>query len=165
MRCLRLTASGDWYQPPASATWQLQLQGSLNTTYDVDIFDIDLFDSSSDQITQLQSNGSRVICYFSAGSHEDWREDAGDFASEDLGNAVNEQCFEYAECDTLLPFISSGKPVLNVEYRAEYVNNQVTRNTMCEQSLSLQFSTLVLPLDLDDQFRFSCMKINGVSID
>ena len=31
--------------------------------------------------------------------------------------AVNEQCFEYDECDALLPFTEQGKAVLHVEYR------------------------------------------------
>jgi hypothetical protein len=30
--------------------------------------------------------------------------------------AVNEQCFQYGECDVLEPFIAAGKPVFNVEY-------------------------------------------------
>ena len=31
------------------------------------------------------SHGKKVICYFSAGSHEDWRADVGSVASDDLG--------------------------------------------------------------------------------
>ena len=30
--------------------------------------------------------------------------------------AVNEQCWQYSECDTYRPFISAGKPVYNIEY-------------------------------------------------
>jgi hypothetical protein len=30
--------------------------------------------------------------------------------------AVNEQCAQYKECDTLQPFVDQGKPVLHVEY-------------------------------------------------
>ncbi len=67
------------------------------------------------------------------------------------------QCFEYSECNALIPFINNGKPVLNAEYKQEYVNDENVRNIMCNESLALQFSTLVLPLDLDDDFRFSCL--------
>ena len=70
--------------------------------------------------------------------------------------SVNEQCFEYSECDTLTPFIASGKPVLNVEYLDKYVTDSGERATLCSNSVNMQFSTLVLPLDLDDSFRFSC---------
>lgn len=30
--------------------------------------------------------------------------------------AINEECFQYDECDALLPFIRAGKPVFHVEY-------------------------------------------------
>ncbi|MBW2735239.1 MAG: endo alpha-1,4 polygalactosaminidase [Deltaproteobacteria bacterium] len=42
------------------------------------MFDIDLFDNSSETIAQLKAMGRVVICYFSAGSYEDWRADASD---------------------------------------------------------------------------------------
>ena len=33
-----------------------------------------------------------------------------------FGWALNEECFQFDECETLLPFIAAGKPVFNVEY-------------------------------------------------
>jgi len=71
--------------------------------------------------------------------------------------AVNEQCFEYSECDLLAPFISNSKPVLNTEYKQDYVNDVNTRQALCDDSINKQFSTLILPLDLNDTFRFSCL--------
>ena len=71
--------------------------------------------------------------------------------------AVNEECFEYFECDVLDVFINDGKPVLNAEYKQEYVNDETARNILCSNSLNRQFSTLILPLDLDDSFRYSCL--------
>jgi hypothetical protein len=243
--------TGNWYRPPVSATWQWQLIGTVNTSYAVDIYDIDLYDSSEALIQQLQAAGKKVICYFSAGSYEDWRPDATQFDPGDLGNtlagwpderwldirssdvlsimlsrldlavqkgcdgvepdnmdgytnatgfnlsaadqldynrrianaaherdlsvglkndldqiddlvdyydfAVNEQCFEYTECDTLAAFVDAGKAVFSAEYDLEYVNNAGARNAMCTDAINRQFSTLVLPLDLDDSFRFSCL--------
>ncbi|WP_068714055.1 endo alpha-1,4 polygalactosaminidase [Vibrio tritonius] len=78
-----------WYSPAAGVTWQWQLQGSVNTSYNVTIYDIDLFDSSTTFITSLQAQGRKVICYFSAGSYENWRSDAADFDASDLGNDVD----------------------------------------------------------------------------
>lgn len=241
---------GSWYRPPVDVTWQWQLQGELNTSYAVEIYDVDLFDTSLSMIQALQSSGKKVICYFSAGSYEDFREDKGLFLSEELGNtldgfeeekwldirssnvqtimlkrldlaegkncdgvepdnmdgytnnsgfnltsadqlafnklianeahnrnlsvglkndvdqitelvdyydfAVNEQCFEYGECSYLQPFIEQGKPVLNAEYLNKYVNDETERNILCEGASNLQLATLVLPLDLDDTFRFAC---------
>ncbi len=239
-----------WYQPTASSTWQLQLQGTVNTGYAVDIYDIDLFDTPDQTIADLHAAGRHVICYFSGGSYEEWRSDATQFAAADLGNeldgwpgerwldirsanvrgimllrlnqavakgcdgvdvdnmdgytnnpgfpltsedqlaynrfianaaherglavalkndldqidslvdyfdlSVNEECFDYNECDLLMPFVQQGKPVLQVEYGQTYVNNPTARASLCAQSLNLQFSTLILPLALDDGFRFSC---------
>lgn len=239
------------YEPPVSVSWQWQLLGTVNTSYPVEIYDIDLFDSSVGLIQQLQADGKKLVCYFSAGSYEEWRSDAALFPNNVLGNpldgwpgerwldvrsadvrsimssrldlavqkgcdgvepdnmdayrntsgfslvaddqlaynrfianeahtrglsvglkndldqvaelvdyfdfAVNEQCFEFAECDLLAPFINQAKPVLNAEYKPEYVSDSASRQALCADSVNRQFSTLVLPLDLDDSFRFSCL--------
>jgi len=49
-------------------------------------YDIDLFDTPASAITQLKAQGGHVICYFSAGSSEDWRSDFSRFLSADMGN-------------------------------------------------------------------------------
>jgi hypothetical protein len=54
------------------------------------MYDIDLFDAPQNVIDGLQSQGRAVICYFSAGSYEDWRPDEGDFPSGDLGNDLED---------------------------------------------------------------------------
>jgi hypothetical protein len=51
------------------------------------IRDIDLFDTSAESIKKLKTN-KKVICYFSAGSREDWRPDASDFDAADYRNPV-----------------------------------------------------------------------------
>lgn len=80
--------TGTWYRPALSATWQWQLNGVVNTTYSVDIYDIDLFDSSTMLIQDLHTSGKRVICYFSAGTYEPRRSDSNDFQAQDRGNPV-----------------------------------------------------------------------------
>lgn len=241
---------GTWYKPSVLASWQWQLSGVVNTGYDVEIYDIDLFESSAALISDIQASGKKVICYFSGGSSEDWRADFSDFNPADLGNnldgwagerwldvrssnvrnimqarlalakqkgcdavepdnmdgytnnpgfpltanhqldynryianqahalnlsvglkndldqitelvdyfdfAVNEQCFEYSECDLLMPFINQAKPVFNAEYKAEYVNDEIVRQALCNDAVNRQFSTLILPLDLSDEFRHAC---------
>lgn len=243
--------SGNWYNPIVDTSWQWQLSGSININHDVELYDIDLFDSSETLIKELQDDGKKVICYFSAGSYENWRDDKDDFSSDILGNnlddwigekwldirdeslapimkarldlalqkgcngvepdnmdgytnnsgfdltsnnqlaynkfianearkrglsvalkndldqiielepyydfAINEQCHEYNECDKLKPFIDASKPVFNAEYKEEYINNTNSkRDIMCSDSIALQFKTLILSIDLDDSFRFSC---------
>jgi len=215
-----------------------------------------LFDTSSEFIEELHNNGKRVICYFSAGSYENWREDTNKFPERILGNSlddwedekwldisnlsllipimesrldmavdkecdavepdnmdgymndsgfgltfkeqldyniliselahkrglsvglkndldqiiklepyfdfsVNEQCHRYNECDKLIPFIENGKPVFNAEYDERYVKNiNNERENMCNESIKSKFQTLILPLDLDDEFRISCNSNN-----
>lgn len=242
--------NGNWYRPAVSATWQWQLQGEVNTSYDAEVYDIDLFEVPQATIDALHDDGRRVICYFSAGSVENFRPDHGDFLKTDsgrkldgypderwldirsanvhevmkarldlavskqcdgvepdnvtaflnktgfdltatdqraynrfLGNEahlrdlsvalkndleqvdvlldyfdfqVNEQCHQYDECEALYPFIDAGKPVLNAEYRSLWVDDATERDAMCATALSEDFRTLVLPVDLDDAFRFPC---------
>ena len=56
--------------------------------------------------------------------------------------ALNEQCFEYDECDTLLPFIEAGKPVLNVEYKLE-------PGEFCPKAMALGFNSIQKKRELD----------------
>jgi len=49
------------------------------------MYDLDLFDTSAETIEQLHKEGRAVICYFSAGSWEEWREDHLDFPEEVRG--------------------------------------------------------------------------------
>jgi hypothetical protein len=245
---------GSWYRPAVTATWQWQLQpdaaDSINTAYDVEVYDIDLFDTPDSVIAELHAQGRKVIAYFSAGTYESYRSDAGEFQASEIGNtledfpderwldirsqnvrqimlarldyavlrgfdgvepdnvdgytnnsgfpltaadqlsfnrfianeaherdlsvglkndldqitdlvayfdfAVNEQCHEYDECDQLEPFIDAGKPVFNAEYAVRFVNLPAIRGQMCAESQNQGLRTLVLPIDLDDSFRFSC---------
>jgi len=79
---------GNWYRPAVSATWQWQLSGTVNTAYNVSLYDIDLFDSPTNLIASLQQAGHRVICYFSAGSYENWRPDAAQYPAAALGKKL-----------------------------------------------------------------------------
>ena len=75
---------------------------------------------------------------------------------DDFDFAVNEECHEYDECNALIVFIGAGKPVFNAEYASQFVNNASARQSLCADALANDFRTLVLPLDLDDSFRYSC---------
>ncbi|WP_231495467.1 endo alpha-1,4 polygalactosaminidase [Hylemonella gracilis] len=85
------SSGGDasWWKPSVTDTWQWQLKDTINTGYDVAVYDIDLFDTSTAQIAALQAAGKKVVCYFSAGSSEDWRDDFQDFEAADMGNPLD----------------------------------------------------------------------------
>ena len=235
------------WAPSIDDTWQWQLEGEINTTHDADVFDIDLFDAPTETMGELKARGIKTVCYFSAGSWEEWRSDADDFPTAAIGEtldgwederwlditdeivfevmerrldlaadrgcdavepdnvagyddetgfdfgrddqasynralaeaaharglaiglknalelieelepqfdfAVNEQCWEYDECDVLQPFIDAGKPVFNAEYTDRFVERP---DEVCAQAVAFGMRTLILPLDLDDGFRISC---------
>ena len=56
--------------------------------------------------------------------------------------ALNEQCFEYNECETLTPFINAGKPVFNTEYELE-------TQEFCARAMALEFRSIKKNWDLD----------------
>jgi len=226
------------WRPQVETTWQWQLVGQpIDTYFDVDMYDIDLFDNDSDIVDELHNQGRVVICYVNAGGWEDWRPDAASFPQEIIGEnlddwegerwldirqldvlgpilearmddcrdkgfdgvepdnvdgylndtgfpltyddqlafniwlseqahrrglsiglkndldqisdlishydwALNEECFQFDECETLLPFIESGKPVFNVEYALE-------PSEFCDQALKSGFMSLKKNLDVD----------------
>lgn len=225
------------WTPVPGTTWQWQLSGTLKTEYDVAVYDIDLFTTSKEAIDALHGRGIKVVCYFSAGSWENFRADAASFPKAVLGNtmeewadekwldiskidllapvmqarldmavakgcdgvepdnvdgytnstgfdltaadqlaynrwlaaeahkrglsvglkndvdqvkdlvthfdfAVNEQCFEYDECEKLVPFIAQGKAVFGVEYELEPA-------AFCEEAQRLRFSWLKMTYELD----------------
>ena len=198
------------WSPAPGTPWQWQLQGDIDVSLDVPVYDVDGFTTSQELVTALRSVGKRSICYLSVGAWEDWRPDAARFPSEVLGAdngwpgerwvdirridvlapvlreriamcrakgfdavepdnidgyanhsgfplthgdqlrfnrwlaaevhrhgmsvalkndleqvealvdvfdfAINEQCFEFSECQRLMPFVRAGKAVLHVEY-------------------------------------------------
>ena len=204
----------DVWRPSPGTSWQWQLTGTIDTSFNVEMYDIDLFDTPQAVINELHAKGRIVICYFCAGSWEDWRSDANQFPDSVKGNtlsgwpdekwldirrldvlgpimrarmdlalqkkcdglepdnidgytnntgfdlsaedqlnynkwlaneaharnlsiglkndldqvidllpyfdwALNEQCFEYDECDALAPFVQAGKAVFGVEYTGD----------------------------------------------
>jgi hypothetical protein len=232
-----------WWQPTPGTSWQIQFTGELDLSFDVQMYDLDLFDTPQASIDELHTAGRRVVCYFSAGSWEDWRPDASQFPESVLGNdlegwpgerwldirqldilgpimtarldlavqkgcdgvdpdnvdgydndngfpltaqdqaayntwlaeqahsrglavglkndlaqvsnlidyfdwQLNEQCFQYNECDLLLPFIQAGKPVFSIEYQGNPAS-------FCPQANSMNFDTLKKHLDLD-AWRSAC---------
>ncbi|HKU42257.1 MAG TPA: endo alpha-1,4 polygalactosaminidase, partial [Polyangiales bacterium] len=61
--------------------------------------------------------------------------------------AVNEECFEYDECDALSAFVRAGKAVFHVEYTEGDLNAKAQE--ICPDANRLNFDTLIKHLDLD----------------
>lgn len=61
--------------------------------------------------------------------------------------AINEECFEFDECDALEPFIEAGKAVFHVEYSEDDLAGKASE--ICPTANRLNFDTLIKRLDLD----------------
>jgi len=78
--------SSEWWKPAVGTTWQWQLEGPpLDRSFDVGMYDIDLFDNEAGTVAALHAEGRKVVCYISVGSWEDWRPDAAQFPASVLG--------------------------------------------------------------------------------
>jgi hypothetical protein len=229
-------ARGPYWIPPVQTSWQWQLTSPVDTTVNVTMYDVDLFDNSATVVAGLHSQGHRVFCYVDAGTWENWRPDAGTFPAAVLGNGngwpgerwldirnlsalgpimqarldlcaskgfegvefdnidgytnstgfaltaqnqitynswladqahqrglsaglkndvdqvqalqpkfdwmLDEQCFEFDECATLLPFVQAGKAVFEVEYN-------LNTSQFCAQANAMNFNAMKKNVALD----------------
>jgi hypothetical protein len=83
------------WQPAVGTNYQMILSGIVDPSVgtvapsNVPIYDIDLFYTNKSTIDALHSQGKKVICYFSAGSSEDWRPDYNDFPASSKGPCLD----------------------------------------------------------------------------
>ena len=63
MLCLVSYADSYW-KPTPTTTWTWQISGQLDTSKNVAMYDIDLWDIPKTTITALKQSGKKVICYF-----------------------------------------------------------------------------------------------------
>ena len=82
-------AVGSWWSPAKGTSWQWQLTGTIDTSVDAAVFDVDGEDVSAATVSALHAKGAKVICYFSAGACENCRSDASSFPSSVKGKALD----------------------------------------------------------------------------
>jgi hypothetical protein len=70
-------------------TFNYILSGAVPTSSSIQALAVDVFDTPQTTIDALKAQGVKVICYFSAGSYEDWREDASRFPAAYLGKNLD----------------------------------------------------------------------------
>ncbi len=233
----RNASTESFWRPTPGTSWQIQFSSQIDTSLDVQVYDLDMVDTPTTIIDQLHTDGHKVMCYFSAGSWEQWRSDADDFPDSVLGSdldgwpgekwldirrldllgpimsarldtaaqkncdgvdpdnvdgynnstgfnlsyqdqiayntwladqaharglaiglknnldqiadllpyfdwALNEQCFQYNECDLLLPFVTANKPVFGIEYNSD-------TSSFCPLANQMNFDFLKKNWDLD----------------
>jgi len=91
----RADPSAALWQPAVGAQWQIVINNNVSVDpfkgsipSSPDIWDIDLFNTPKDVFDTLHEQGKKIICYFSAGTGEDWRPDYSQFAPADLGDKL-----------------------------------------------------------------------------
>lgn len=99
----------DWWRPTPGMSWQIQYSGKVDTSLTVEVYNLDLFETLPAAIQGLHTAGKRVICYFSAGSLENWRPDAARFPRSALGKKVDgwpgERWLDIRRLDVLMPIM------------------------------------------------------------
>ncbi len=97
--------------PKPGAAWQWQLSGKIDTSVDADIFDVDLFDTPQETIDLLHAKGRKVVCYFSAGTYENWRPDKSKFPDDVIGRRLDdwegESWLDIRQIDRLRPIMAA----------------------------------------------------------
>jgi hypothetical protein len=81
--------TGGLWRPSPGTSWQWQLTGTIDMSLAVQMYDIDLFDTPQAVLDALQAQGMVVVCYFSAGTREDWRPDANLFPPAAIGSSLD----------------------------------------------------------------------------
>jgi hypothetical protein len=141
------------WKPTAGMTWDWQLQTPLNFTYDVQVYDIDLFDSDPKRIDGLHEDGRKVVCYVNFGAWENWRPDKDMFPREVIGAQWPEFPKEYwvdiRRWDLLAPVIRE-RLDLAVSKGCDAVepDNMDGFNVMAHNASGF-------PLTADDQLKFN----------
>lgn len=98
------------WQPTVYTSWQWQLGGeTVDLSYDVQMYDIDLFDNDAETVAALHAQGQKVVCYVSVGSWEEWRPDADQFPVEVIGKDYEgwegEKWLDIRRIDLLAPIL------------------------------------------------------------
>jgi endo-alpha-1,4-polygalactosaminidase (GH114 family) len=106
----RMAVPSDAWVPPPGTSWQWQLDGEeIDLTVDAEMFDVDLFETDASVVARLKDGGSRVICYISVGSWEDWRPDQDQFPTQALGDDYagwpGEKWLDIRQIDLLAPVL------------------------------------------------------------
>ena len=110
-------STGSYKKLTPGTAWQWQLTGTINETIldgvnnSKKMYDIDVYDTPAPTITRLKAKGITVICYFSAGSAENWRPDYSKFPASVMGKGLDgwagEKWLDVRQLDVLRPIMGA----------------------------------------------------------
>lgn len=100
-----------WWTPEPGQAFQVQYEGELDLSVEVDIISLDLFETSVEDIAGLHLRGIKVLCYLNAGAWEKWRPDQADFPESVLGfhyrGWPGERWLDIRQLEVLQPILTS----------------------------------------------------------
>lgn len=103
------TAVAQIWSPDPGSSFQIQFKDPVDTSVDADVFDVDLFDTPEEVVSELESRVTLMTCYISAGTRENWRPDAGQYPSQVIGKPVagwtGERWVDIRRIDLLAPIL------------------------------------------------------------
>jgi hypothetical protein len=103
------SAPGARWRPEPGLAWQWQLQGTIDHSVEVPVYDIDGFENDAATVRRLHREGRKVICYINVGAWEDFRPDQGDFPTSVLGRPngwEGERWLDIRRLDVLRPLMA-----------------------------------------------------------
>jgi hypothetical protein len=90
-------------------SFHIQFAGTLDTSVDADVYEVDAVDTPKSVVTDLHAQGRIVVCYISAGSWENYRPDAAKFPKAVLGRTLagwpDERWLDIRKLHVLMPLM------------------------------------------------------------
>lgn len=74
---------------PPNTTWYWQLDGTVNVGEAATVYDIDAQEATAALVAELKAKGKTMVGYFSAGTWEAYRPDAGEFPASVIGHKLD----------------------------------------------------------------------------
>ena len=72
-----------------NTSWQWQLSGDIYKGIDAAMYDVDLFEVSNETMADLRAQGKILICYYSGGSAEEYRNDVSAIDEDCIGKKLD----------------------------------------------------------------------------
>lgn len=97
------------WQPLPGTGWQWQLNGTVDTTVDAAVYDVDAFTTPAATVAALHARGRHAVCYVNVGAHEDFRPDRAAFPAALLGAGngwPGERWLDIRRLDALRPVLA-----------------------------------------------------------
>lgn len=99
----------DRWHPRPGASFQIQLQDTVDLSVRADVYELDGFDTDARTVRRLHALGRRAVCYVNAGAWESWRPDRRSFPRSVLGRGLEgwpgERWLDIRRLDALAPIV------------------------------------------------------------